>query len=111
MTNIERLLCDAVRRNLEVGGRPKVPAGGELLWTWFGELCSGRTWGAFGPNPLSLTEIEAYRRMSGWPIEERHVRILRAMDDAFRRYGSGDAAPSAGAQTPITAKMFDAVFG
>lgn len=110
MKSIEGLLCDAVRLNLAKGGRPMVPAGGELLWKWFGDLCSTRSWGAFGPNPLSLVEIEAYGRLSGWPIEDRHVRILLAMDEVFRRHGNSEPAVTPDG-TPVTAATFDAVFG
>ncbi len=109
--NLERLLCDAVRLNLAKGGTPKVPAGGELLWKWFGDLCATRASGAFGPNPISWAEIESYRRMTGWPIEERHVRSLLAMDAAFRSHANGEPQSTAVGDIPVTAAVFDAVFG
>lgn len=112
-------LCEALRRHLACPGRPVVPAGGELLWRWFVDLSAARTWGMAGPDPISFDAIEAYRRLAQWPIEERHVRVLSALDAVFlehfrRDAGKGDpeigAAPRVSSR-PISAGLFDAIFG
>lgn len=104
-------LCEALRRHLAGPGKPVVPAGGELLWHWFVSLSSARTWGMAGPDPISFEAIEGYRRISRWPIEERHVRTLRAMDATFVEHFRRGAAPREVSARPLTAGVFDAVFG
>ncbi len=111
MMNLERLLCDAIRLNLETGGRPKVPVGGELLWRWFGDLTASRRRTVIGPDPISLAEIEAYCHLTKWPIEERHIRILAAMDETFRRHCSPSSNDQSAPSRPMTAVLFDAMFG
>ena len=104
-------LCDALRRHLAGPGRPVVPAGGELLWRWFTDLSAARTWGMAGPDPIGFEAIDAYRRLTRWPIEERHVRTLRAMDDVFREHFRAGATTREVSARPLTAGVFDAVFG
>lgn len=96
-----------------------IPAGGELLWRWFCDLNGTRTYGMAGPNPIVHAEIGAYARLSGWPIEHRHVSILRAMDTVWleNAYAKKDQAPEGTKTLPprskgkLTAGMFDAMFG
>ena len=117
-TRLSRQLCAELRRKLDAGGMPRIPAGGELLWRWFIDLNAARTWGAAGPNPIAFTEIEAFARLSRWPLEELHVAILKAMDREmlahFRR--RADAANSGVkslppiSKTPMTVGMIDAMF-
>lgn len=119
MSRLEKLLCAALRKNLQKGGRPAIPAGGELLWRWFLDLNAARSWGAAGPNPIPFSGIDSYARVSGWPIEPRHVSILQAMDRemlAHFRRSAGMARPGvktlpAISSTPISAGMIDAMFG
>jgi hypothetical protein len=104
-------MCRALADHLAKPGRPIVPAGGELLWRWFSDLSAVRTWGIAGPDPIGFDAIEAYRRLTRWPIEERHVRVLRAMDGVFvRHFKAGGATPPVPGR-PLTAKLFDAAFG
>lgn len=119
MNRLEKLLCAGLRRNLEKGGRPSIPAGGELLWRWFTDLSAARGWGAAGPNPISFSEIAAYARLTSWPIEPRHVAILQAMDRemlAHFRRKTESAKPGVKTLPPISTTrlspgMMDAMFG
>lgn len=116
MSRLETLLCAELRRNLEKGGRPSIPAGGELLWRWFTDLTAARGWGAAGPNPISFSEIAAYARLSNWPIEPRHVTVLQAMDrEMLAHFRRGIEAGKPGGRTisstPLSAGMMDAMFG
>jgi len=104
-------LCEALRRHLAGPGRPSVPAGGELLWRWFTDLSAARTWGMAGPDPIAFGAIEAYARLTRWPIEERHVRVLRQMDATFLEHFRAGATPRTVSARPLTAGVFDAVFG
>lgn len=114
MTGQRRLtegLCAAVLASL-AGGAPKVPEGATPLWNAFCELDAARTWHAHGPNPIAFTEIEAWSRLTRWPLEPRHVAMLRAMDLALLGELRGGGAPagrrSAGTLTPA---LFDAITG
>lgn len=115
---LQARLCDALAESLG-GRRPVLPAGGELLWLWFLDLNRTRTYHAAGPNPLQYTEIKAYAALSGWPIEQHHVAILVAMDEAWLGYfrRSSTQTPDGVkimppiSKRPISAGLVDAMFG
>ena len=114
--NLEKLLCVELRRNLEKGGRPRLPAGGDLLWRWFLDLNASRGWGETGPAAITHAEIAAYAGLMRWPIEPRHVEILRAMDSTFMDYCRQERARALGNDRTVqpidmTAGRFDAMFG
>jgi hypothetical protein len=108
---LQRLLCEALAAHLSRPGRPDLPAGGDLFWRWFADLSAGRTWSVAGPAPIAFGEVEAYRRLTGWPIEERHLRILRAMDEVFLDHFRRPTGERTVAARPMTAGLFDALFG
>lgn len=117
MTALITLLCAEVARNFGAGDRPRIPAGGELFWRWFGDLSGTRSMGFSGYQPITYAEIDAYARLSCLALEPRHVAILRAMDRAFLD-AVEKARPPAGVKTlppistrPMTADLFDAAFG
>lgn len=118
MANLSKLLCDELRRGMQAGGgRANVPAGGDLLWLWFRDLCRTRTYHASGPNPISYAEIEAMARLQRWPLSPHHVEILRAMDDAWldqhysiRKLRSSTKALPQTSQHAVTPELFDAMF-
>lgn len=119
MPNLETLLCDELRRGMKAGGgRANIPAGGDLIWRWFRDLCRTRTYHASGPNPISYLEIEAMARLQRWPLGPRHVEILRAMDEAWldehystRRLREGKKALPQTSQHAVSPDLFDAMFG
>lgn len=116
---MKTLLLKELRRNLEQGGRPNLPAGSGLLWSWFSDLCGSRTYHGAGLNALSYLEIEAYFRITKWPVEPRHVVILMAMDQefiAFTREGQQARANGVKTLPPksphiINDVLFDSMFG
>ena len=116
MPDIQKRLCNEVARNLKAGDRPRIPAGGELLWHWFGDLHATRQVGYSGPMSITFMEIEAYARLNRLPIEPRHVAILRAMDRSFLEALDKTAPPPGVKAAPrvsdrvISTAMFDAIF-
>ncbi len=115
------LLCSELKRQLEAKGatRPRIPVGGDLLWRWFMDLHRSRALHAAGPNPIAYAEIVAYAALMRWPIEPRHVSILRAMDQTYLEASMmSQAAAPEGVKTlppisssPVTAGLVDAMFG
>lgn len=107
---LKRQMTDVVRR-AAAGGRPVVPEAGNLLWSMFIDLSSGRSSNGFGPNPISWAEIEAWMRVKRWPLAPHHVEILRAMDDAwledaYKRQAAGASAPAGMKTAPMVAGEF-----
>lgn len=114
---LSKLLSSEIIRNLKAGDRPRIPAGGELLWKWFGDLSRTRPMGFGGPCPITYAEIDAYARLHRLPIEPRHVSVLVAMDRAFLD-ALDESKPPEGVKTlppistrPVTSALFDAAFG
>ncbi|MBP1856864.1 phage tail assembly chaperone [Rhizobium herbae] len=115
---IQRHLVEALRANLRAGGVPRLPAGGDLCWKWFIDLNRTRTWHAAGPNAISYCEIEAYCRVRRWPLEQRHIEVLTAMDEAYlEHFRQAHARVQAGGKPQqrhtgqaITPDLLDALF-
>lgn len=112
-------LCDELERNMAAQGAPRIPAGGTLLWRWFGDLAATRTWHAAGPNPIGYAEIEAYARLNHLRLRPDHVATLRAMDETYQRVIAARQRDKANGMKTLppksagtmTAGMFDAMFG
>ncbi|CUX15431.1 MULTISPECIES: hypothetical protein [Agrobacterium] len=121
MSNLADHLCAELKRQLEARSpvAPRIPTGGELLFRWFLDLHQARTYHAAGPNPISHAEILAYTQLMRWPIEPRHVSILRAMDRTYLECQSlrkNDAPEGVKnlppiSSAPLTAGLVDAIFG
>lgn len=92
---------------------------GRLIFIWFMDLSSARSWHMNGPNPITYQEIEAYRRVSGWPIRPHEVQAIRELDQAYidhfyaqQKSGAANLPTlprSSG--SAINPDVFDAVFG
>ncbi|TDK38611.1 hypothetical protein E2F50_00145 [Rhizobium deserti] len=109
-------LCEALRVSLRTGKRPALPAGGDILWTWFSDLHAARRYGMNGPDPLAFSDIRAYFELYRIPAEPHHVSILRAMDGTYleHAFASRDGTGGATVRQPssdLTAAGFDAIFG
>lgn len=56
-----------------------------IIWVWeaYGTLDKGRQWGHSGPQPILVSEIEAYCRLN--EIEDRSdlVKYLQQMDGVY----------------------------
>ncbi|AXV15811.1 hypothetical protein CYG48_08945 [Neorhizobium sp. SOG26] len=116
--NLQKLLCAELKRQLEAKGKitTAIPAGGDLLWQWFLDLSRSRTYGAAGPNPISFAEILTYGQAMRWPMEPRHVEILRAMDAVWierafeKKDAQEDPKPHMVQGRTMTPAKFDAMF-
>lgn len=111
---LERQLCHVLRSHLS-GSRAPVPEAGRIAWGWFIDLCCTRTSNGFGPNPISYAEIEAYARLTRWPLEPRHIALIRAMDDVWLEHARktlhrGEEKPAPSSAPKISPQAFDAVF-
>jgi len=53
------------------------------LWEWFCDLSSARQYGSGGPMPLSYSEIRAWMELTGEPVQQAEVIILKAVDRAY----------------------------
>lgn len=104
----ERLLVEAVKRAVQSGGRIHVPEAHRIMWSAFTDLSNARTMGPVGPNPIQFVEIDSWAKLNRWPLEPRHVALIRAMDDAWIEaiYTKGEKA----AHAPATPATLDAVF-
>jgi hypothetical protein len=119
MTPAERLqrqLVAAMKRHLATGRPTMVPEAGRLLWSIFSDLSATRTYNMAGPNPISAMEIAGYECLHRWPLGERHLSIIRALDDAwlahaYAKQSDGKDMPRRSTGQKITAAAFDAVFG
>lgn len=113
-----RAMVAALVASLDSEKPPRLPAGGELLWSWFCDLASTRSLHMAGANPVTISEIEAYVRMMRMPMAPHHVVTLMAMDRAFLDHANRARAPGPQADfrappissRPMTAALFDAIF-
>lgn len=115
---LEKHLVAALREHLETRRRVHLPEGGGLLWRAFVELDATRTMHANGPNPISHSEIVAWRQLSRTPLEPHHVRIIRALDAALLDHAHKLAKRTQGVDTlpqrsdhGLSPGLFDAVAG
>ena len=114
LDQLEKLLVTALRNSM-AGRSTVVPEPGGLVWKWFIELSSTRTYHPAGPNAVSFAEIEAWARLSGWALQAHHIRLLRALDAAwldvaYASRGDGKTKPKKPSGA-LSADAFDAVFG
>lgn len=66
-------------------------------YLWFRELSSARTCG-MDANPISFVEIESWSRLVGVRPTPDDVRLIRALDNTWRKVRQEDEA-----STPVTA--------
>lgn len=116
----QRAMRTALFNHLETGQAMRLPAGGELVWRWFRDLSAARGQGFAGPLPITWKEIDAYRRLSGEPIEPGHVKLILTLDRCFIEFhaaAAGEVGPSLQPMAKgrdrgnLSAQAFDAMFG
>lgn len=116
MNRLRRQLLAALRSHLS-GGRGRPPEGGTIIWNIFSQLSRQRTWHPHGPNPISYSDLESYCRLARQPLEPRHVSIVMEMDRTWLDHilaslKSPATAPARPvSRAPMTAALFDALFG
>ena len=116
-TRFSDRMAAAVSTSLEGSATLAIPPGGADLWLLFCALCGGRHGTGYGPQALSLSEIEAAGRLYGMPLEARHVAVLQAVDRAWLRAATkaNDAASDGTKTLPaiskarLTPALFDIV--
>ena len=108
----------ALRQSLSGQSNVTVPAGGGLIWGWFIELSSARSWHMNGPNPITFIEIEAFSRLNLWDLKPHHISLIKAMDVVYiehclaaHKKGGNPNTASTKPSGKISAALFDAVFG
>lgn len=60
-----------------------MPIAGQHVLHWFLELDGGRSGNGFGADPISYSEIAAWRDLTSARPEVWEVRAIKAMDVAF----------------------------
>lgn len=114
---LTRQLVAALESRLKRQTAAPVPESGRLLWSAFNELSRARTWHVAGPNPIALSEIEAWARMANLPLQRRHVGVILALDEAFLDHAHSAKPPEGVKRAPpvsqhgITAALFDLTVG
>ena len=76
-------MAEAVQRGVRGDRSPRVPEGGMILWSAFWSLCATRTMALGAPNPITFGEMEAWRRLTGTPLQPHHVAVLGRIDRAW----------------------------
>lgn len=105
MSDLKTRLTDALKSNL-AHKAAQWPEGADVFTTAFAGLSATRTYADGRPDPISYAEIAAYCNLMRLPLEPDHVRILRAMDEAWLVHArSGPKAPT----QEITPELFDAL--
>lgn len=114
---LTRQLVTALETRLKRQPAARVPEAGRLLWSAFNELSRARSWNQFGPNPIAMTEIEAWARMAGLPLQRRHISVIVALDEAYLDHVHSAKPPEGVKLAPqvsqhgITAALFDLAVG
>lgn len=114
---LTRQMVKALETRLKRQTAAPVPEAGRLLWSAFHELSRARTWHMSGPNPIALSEIEAWARLTHLPLHRRHVAIILALDEAYLDHAHTAKTPDGVKAAPpvsqhgITAALFDLAVG
>jgi hypothetical protein len=109
---VEHPLLRAARAHF-AGEKLDLPEGAGVIWEMFAALHETRGIGFNGPEPIRFAEIQAYAALMRWPLEARHVSLIRALDRAWLEHAAtgGGRAASGGPAQPVNPAAFDAVFG
>lgn len=116
--HLTEMLCDALRANLRGEHAQRPPDFAVSLWNAFMALSGQRSYNAAGPNPIRFSEILAYCRLMGLPLEPHHLEALLVMDSAWldHAYTRAKAPPGVKvlapvSKQPISAALLDVVMG
>lgn len=66
------------------GPEPDVPDAASHVWDWFWQLNGRRFSNDGGPQPVTYTEIQSWREAMRVLVTPEEIRMLLAMDDAYR---------------------------
>jgi len=59
------------------------------IWSAFIDLNSARTAGFSGPNPITYTEIKAWKELTDTPLKPWDIQVLKRLDQVFIRTTNG----------------------
>jgi hypothetical protein len=62
---------------------PQLPREMRYLWGIFLSLHNRRGSNGFGPTPLAWSEMEAFCRLTGTPLDPWEVEAICALDEAY----------------------------
>jgi hypothetical protein len=68
---------------------PKLPREMRYLWRTFLSLHRARTSNGWGPNPITWSEMDAFCRLTGSPLDPWEAEAVRALDEAFLEVAAG----------------------
>lgn len=80
----------SIRKQLGQAKRkpPPMPPDFAHLWNAFIELHNARSGNGFSGNPISFTEIAAYRAVTGIDLSVWEVKVIRALDTVYMETAS-----------------------
>lgn len=59
------------------------------LWSAFCSLNSARTAGFSGPNPITYTELQAWKELTETPLSSWDIQVLKRLDQVYLRTANG----------------------
>jgi hypothetical protein len=59
------------------------------IWSAFCSLNSARTAGFSGPNPITYTEIQAWKELTDSPLKSWEIQVIKRMDEVYLRTANG----------------------
>lgn len=68
------------RRSPRILEEPDTPPEMDYLLSWYLELSRARTFGQFGPNPVTYHDIDAWARLTNRSLTPEEVNALLTLD-------------------------------
>jgi hypothetical protein len=105
-------LCEVLTWQVSNPGRkdgPEIPYAGLRVWGLFLKLHEQRGV-AFGPCPISYTDMLSLARISGEAIRPWEAEIIRALDRAYLSAVNKKEGAAEVSSRPMSPALFDAVF-
>jgi len=59
------------------------------VWSAFVSLNSARTAGFSGPNPITYTELKAWKELTETPLKAWDIQAIKRLDQVFIRVANG----------------------
>jgi hypothetical protein len=60
----------------------------EIVWNYYNDLSSARTSNGYSPNPLSYSEIAAWRDLTDNDITPFEVKVIKRLDIAYLNFSA-----------------------
>jgi hypothetical protein len=72
------------KQRLEELQMPDFPTPVQYLWNTFRRLSHRRTSGAYGPNPITWQDIDAFCRVTRMSLVPWEIEVIEMLDDMWR---------------------------